>query len=223
MQRLQQLIDQGGPVALILLGMSVLALAIVLFKLWQFARLGVWNSSFADKAHQALEQGSPGEALEVCRRSSSPVARAMEAAIDAGNDPRMEPANTDAEVSRVGSNAVREMESGLRGLSAIAQLSPLLGLLGTVLGMIEAFIQLEDVGSQADPAVLAGGIWEALLTTAIGLAVAIPAMGAYYLLEGIVDRVKSEMRNRATSVLVYYRKERPWQPGGSTHNPSENR
>ena len=79
------------------------------------------------------------------------------------------------EVERVARVKLDGLESGLPFLSLIATISPLLGLLGTVLGMIEAFQQLETAGDRVDPAILSGGIWEALLTTAAGLSVAIPA------------------------------------------------
>ena len=86
----------------------------------------------------------------------------------------------------------------------IANLSPLLGLLGTVMGMIGAFAQLEGAGTKVDPALLAGGIWEALLTTAFGLSVAIPSLAAYYILEGQVDNVRANMKDAATRVLGAY-------------------
>ena len=83
----------------------------------------------------------------------------------------------------------------------IANLSPLLGLLGTVLGMIKAFSKLESAGTKVDPTILAGGIWDALLTTAFGLSVAIPALAAFYLLEGKVENSRSLMKDSATRVI----------------------
>ena len=89
----------------------------------------------------------------------------------------------------------------MRGLEVIASLSPLLGLLGTVLGMIKAFVRLESAGTKVDPAILAGGIWEALLTTAFGLSVAIPALAAFYILEGQVENVRAQMKDASIRVL----------------------
>jgi biopolymer transport protein ExbB len=107
----------------------------------------------------------------------------------------------DTEISRVGSAEIRNLESYLRGLEVIANLSPLLGLLGTVLGMIKAFARLESAGTKVDPAILAGGIWEALLTTAFGLSVAIPALAAFYILEGQVENVRAQMKDATIRVL----------------------
>jgi biopolymer transport protein ExbB len=78
-------------------------------------------------------------------------------------------------------------------------------LLGTVLGMIEAFIQLEGAGTQVDVGLLAGGIWEALVTTAAGLAVAIPALAALNALEGMVERMREEMVQLAARAVAYAR------------------
>ena len=77
-----------------------------------------------------------------------------------------------------------------RTLELIGLVAPLLGLLGTILGMIKAFKVLQDTGAQADPTLLAGGIWEALLTTALGLAVAIPAIVAFNLIENRIDNFR---------------------------------
>ena len=94
------------------------------------------------------------------------------------------------------------LRAGLRPLELIATVAPLIGLLGTVLGMISAFRTLQDSGGQADPALLAGGIWEALLTTAAGMTVAIPASVALTWFESIAERVQREMEDMATRIFL---------------------
>ncbi|XHE58623.1 MotA/TolQ/ExbB proton channel family protein [Phaeobacter sp. BS52] len=84
----------------------------------------------------------------------------------------------------------------------IATIAPLLGLLGTVLGMIAAFQALQAAGSKADPALLAGGIWEALLTTAAGMAVAIPASAALTWFEAVITRIRRDVEDSATRIFV---------------------
>ena len=84
----------------------------------------------------------------------------------------------------------------------IGNISPLLGLLGTVIGMIQAFQRLEEAGTQVDPALLSGGIWVALLTTAVGLIVALPAITALNLLEGKIDQVRLSMRDASARVIA---------------------
>jgi len=95
---------------------------------------------------------------------------------------------------RTGSQEIKKLEERLPILSAIGHLTPLMGLLGTVLGMIVCFQDMQTLGSQADPAALAGGIWISLLTTAFGLIVAIPVMAVYHFLEYFVTNRSDEMQ-----------------------------
>ncbi len=196
-----ELLAKGGPVMMVLLAVSGLAVLIIVAKLLQFARLGLGDLRFVDPAMTALDGSEPKAALALLAKRRHPVARVMESAIATGTDFRLGPEDRDAEISRVGSAQVRDLESHLRGLEVIANLSPLLGLLGTVMGMIGAFAELEDAGSKVDPALLAGGIWEALLTTAFGLVIAIPALAAYYVLEGRVESMRAAMKDAVTRVL----------------------
>lgn len=106
------------------------------------------------------------------------------------------------ETSRVAKLLLWETRSGLRALELIATIAPLIGLLGTVLGMIAAFQALQESGNQADPTVLAGGIWEALLTTAAGMAVAIPAAMALSYFESVADRIQVDMEDAATRIFT---------------------
>ncbi len=190
----------------VLLTLSVLATAIILVKLFQFFRSGLRRLEFVEHAMLALHRGQNGKALDVLQQQRSPVARVMETAVRCGADPGMSAKDVEAEVSRVGSAQIRNLESWLRGLSSIAHLSPLLGLLGTVTGMITAFMRLEEAGSRVDPSILSGGIWEALLTTAFGLTVAIPAMAAFYYLEGEVDHVRAAMKDATIRIMLHFGK-----------------
>ncbi|MFQ5589408.1 MAG: MotA/TolQ/ExbB proton channel family protein [Nitrospiria bacterium] len=201
-----KLLQQGGPVMYVLLSLSILATAIILVKLYQYIQSGIFRMGFVEKSLSALSADGPGEALHALSNQRNPVAQVMRSALRCGMDPAMPPKDVDAEVSRVGSAEIRNLESCLRGLSSIAHLSPLLGLLGTVIGMINAFMRLEAAGSRVDPALLSGGIWEALLTTAFGLTVAIPSMAAFYYLEGEVDKVRAAMNDACVRILLYFNK-----------------
>jgi len=200
------LFQQGGTVMYVLLFMSVLATAIILLKLYQFSRSGLRQTAFVDDTLSTLARGEHALALQNLQQQSSPVARVLESAVSFGANPVMSSRDVEAEVSRVGSAQIRNLESWLRGLSSIAHLSPLLGLLGTVTGMIVAFMNLQEAGSRVDPSILSGGIWEALLTTAFGLTVAIPAMAAFYYLEGEVDQVRATMKDASIRVLRHFGK-----------------
>jgi len=200
------LFQQGGTVMYVLLFMSVLATAIILLKLYQFSRSGLRQTAFVDDTLSTLARGDYALALQNLQQQTSPVARVLESAVSFGANSAMSSRDVEAEVSRVGSAQIRNLESWLRGLSSIAHLSPLLGLLGTVTGMIVAFMNLQQAGSQVDPSILSGGIWEALLTTAFGLTVAIPAMAAFYYLEGEVDQVRAAMKDASIQVLRHFGK-----------------
>ncbi len=191
---------------LVLLAMSVLAVTIILLKLFQFYRSGLRRLAFVDDTVLAVQRGEHEQAIKRLQQNDNPVAKVLESAIRYGANPIMSTGDVEAEVSRVGSAQIRNLESWLRGLSSIAHLSPLLGLLGTVTGMIVAFMSLEAAGSRVDPSILSGGIWEALLTTAFGLTVAIPAMAAFYYLEGEVDRVRAAMKDASIRVLLHFGK-----------------
>ncbi len=190
----------SGPAGMVLGLFSVAGLAIVLLKLWQFASVRIGQRSFIDPALRHFRMGRRDAALAELAKSRNPIARVLEVAI--GGSGRADPELLREEAWRVGNEHLEGLRSHLRGLEVIASLSPLLGLFGTVLGMISAFQQLETAGSRVDPSILSGGIWEALLTTAIGLAVAIPAVVALHWLERMVERLGSDMENAVTRVFT---------------------
>ncbi len=166
---LRGILDLGGPVVAILFVISVLTVGVTLYKVWQFAASGVGRHRVLSEALAAWDAGDRRAAKARLAESRSYLApllgTAMKAPDQLGIDERL-----DAEAGL----ALSELERGFRFLDTVAQLAPLLGLFGTVLGMIDAFQSLQAAGSSVDPSLLAGGIWVALLTTAVGLAVAMP-------------------------------------------------
>lgn len=184
-----QFIALGGPVLVILAGVSVVTLAIVLLKFWQFRTEGVGRHQRIREALASWDSGQTEAAAERLKQSESYLSRVLLLAMEVEDRPeaarRME-----AEAEQ----AFMPLERGLRVLDIVVQLAPLLGLFGTVLGMIEAFQSLQQAGSQVDPSALAGGIWVALLTTAAGLAVAMPTSMALTWFESRInaDRTLAE-------------------------------
>jgi len=201
-QALSTLVERGGPIVVVLLGLSVLALAIALLKLGQFARARLWSRAWIADAVAAARAGEHERALALIDGHPGPVARVLDCAVRGREEIGHDDALLREEVERVALAELGSLESNLRGLDSIASLAPLLGLLGTVLGMIRAFMRLEEAGSRVDPALLAGGIWEALLTTAVGLCVAIPTLAVLAWLESQVDRTRRRMEDAATRVLT---------------------
>jgi len=169
---LQDIVETGGPVVAILLAVSLVAIAVVIYKLWQFNRSGVGRHKALMQAVGAWDRGDAPAAQQALIQSSSYLVPLVASGMNsAGTDPEATSSRLNAEAEA----QFLKLESGFRFLDNVAQLAPLLGLFGTVLGMISAFQALQDAGNQVDPSILAGGIWVALLTTAVGLAVAMPA------------------------------------------------
>lgn len=193
----------GGPAIWAIAALSVIALALILWKIWRLALLGAWaGGRRARRAVELWAQGLEESALQELQGRRTCRAVLIRAAMDARRDISLDDAGARAETERVARNLIAEARSGLRPLELIATIAPLLGLLGTVLGMIAAFQALQEAGSQTDPATLAGGIWEALLTTAAGMAVAIPASMALTWFESVVDGLRLEMEDAATRIFL---------------------
>jgi len=197
----RDLIAKGGPVVVILLLMSVASLTVGLAKLMQFVWLGVGRRGRVDAALTAWIGGDRQRALALASRRPGPTAGVVGHVMGALSRGAKEPAARE-DGERVALEALAALKSHLRVIEATSQLAPLLGLFGTVIGMMSAFQALQTAGADADPAALAGGIWVALITTAVGLAVAIPAAAALYWFEGRIDAERAEMESALTRVLV---------------------
>lgn len=200
-ESVRALLDAGGPIMLILAGMSVIALTILLIKLWQFASLRRGGAEHLDGALDDWQAGRRGEAVARLAPASNPAAQIVRTAM-LGLLHDNDQATVREEVERRAGVLLAALRSHLRGLEVIASLSPLLGLLGTVIGMIDAFRALEAAGSQVDPGVLSGGIWVALLTTAAGLSVAIPTSVALSWLERLLEGTTQRLEDQVTRVFT---------------------
>lgn len=187
-----QLHDLGGPVVLVLLALSIIALTVITYKVWQFSAAGVGRHKALHSAVTAWDLGDIDRARSDIATSRSYLCPVVAAAFDGTADYDRLAAEAETRFAR--------LERGFRLLDTIAQLAPLLGLFGTVLGMISAFQALQDAGTQVDPSVLAGGIWVALLTTAVGLAVAMPVASVLSWFEARMDaeRVLAERALRTS-------------------------
>ena len=187
----------GGPVLFLLLITSVLSLALFGVKLQQFRRAGVGRHEELVKLIRLHDRGEVAEVEQRLTTAEDYLSRFALLAVRSGNAKEArERLEVEAEQSFL------KLESGLRILDIVAQTAPLLGLFGTVLGMIEAFQALQTAGSQVDPSVLAGGIWVALLTTAAGLAVAMPVSIGLAWLESQLDRDRAMAERILSSIAI---------------------
>jgi biopolymer transport protein ExbB len=196
------LIHLGGPAMWAIAALSVASLTLILWKVMRLAAMGAWSGSGPTARALILwRQGETAAALALLDHRPSVRAILTRTAMRAALEPGLDREGAEAETSRVARGLLAQAGWGLRGLELAATTGPLLGLLGTVTGMIESFQALQAAGARADTATLAGGIWEALLTTAAGMAVAIPAQIALVWFESIVDRLRHDMEDAATQVL----------------------
>lgn len=172
----------GGPIVWILIGLATIALAIVILKVWQFSVVGVDRSKPSRQALAAWHGGDSQEVIAALQARHDPTSQVIVCALQ-GLSQGFGDEIVREEVQRQANAHLEKLRLLLRPLAFIGTTSPLLGLLGTVIGMIAAFQGIQEAGSQVDPTVLSGGIWAALLTTAVGLGVAIPVSMAHSWLE----------------------------------------
>lgn len=179
------LIEKGGPVMWVLLAYSIVAVAIVVERLVHLQLLPKLNDD-------------PEQLYALNGRRMAPEAAIAIGVREAAQQGVKDLARV---ASRIGSEQLARMESGLRTLAWLGNTAPLLGLFGTITGMIKAFQVIEAAGGKVDAQVLAGGIWEAMITTGAGLAVAIPVLFLLHFLEGLVDRRAKSMQRVASMVI----------------------
>ena len=168
-----ELMSKGGIVMLPIFLCSVIALTVIFERLYYFFKINEDTQKLFGSLKELLEEGQHSQALDICRQSKGPVGRLLSTGISRKNFPKWKLEET---LSVAGQEELNNMGKNIRTLEVIATISPLMGLLGTVLGKVQAFNKVAEYKGQVDPSLLAGGIWEALLTTAAGLAVAIPAV-----------------------------------------------
>ena len=191
----------GGPVVLVLVFMSVVALAVTLYKLLQ---MRAFSGRSLDKLDEAVSRWCRGdeEAFALVQASKSPLAPMISKGMNWLADASADIAAVEAELTRMAQRILQQLNSLLGILEQVAYLAPLLGLLGTVLGIIDVFHGLAEQGANADSGQLAGGIWEALLTTAVGLCVAIPFALVHAGLQARIDKVRARTEDMMTRLFT---------------------
>lgn len=203
LDRLGEFLSVGGPVVWVLLLMSIAALSIIVLKLWQFVTLKPEFSGNLEEVFSLWRRGESQSALERLDEKVF-VANVVGFAMQSLNEGTWDEEVLKEELDRIAIRRLNELRSLLPALETIGTLSPLLGLLGTVLGMIDAFQAMEAAGTQVDPSVLSGGIWQALITTALGLSVAIPALIAHSWMDRKVQRVTAQFNDCITQLFTSF-------------------
>src|SRR5438445_2257673 len=191
-------LSNGGPVLWLILVSSAVAIAVFIERYLHCHRAQINSTEFLNGVRTVLKRENVVEALSICDATAGPVARLVKTAIlnrDFGRE-RVREALEEA-----GLTEVPRLEEKLNLLATIAQLAPLLGLLGTVLGFIQTFALMQDKGLYAHIGDLSTGVWKALVCAAAGLAVAIPAHAGYNYLVSRVNSIVLDMERAATDIV----------------------
>ena len=192
-----ELLNNGGPIMWVLLLTSSVALVVFVQRLLHYHREQINSTEFLIGVRNVLKRDNVVEAISICDATPGPVARMVKIAIlsrDRGRDGIREA------LEEAGLMEVPRLEERLNVLATVAQISPLMGLFGTSLGFIKLFGELERSGQFAAIENLAGGIWQALLCTATGLAVAIFAYAGYNYLVGRVNSIVLDMEKSSAEI-----------------------
>ena len=198
MPTLPVMLSNGGPVLWLLLLVSAVGVAVFIERFLHCHRAQINSTEFLNGVRTVLKRNNVVEALSICDATPGPVARLVKTAIlnrDQGRE-RLREALEEA-----GAAEVPRLEEKLNLLAAIAQLAPLLGLLGTVLGFMQTFYQMQEAGLTTPVIRLSDGVWRALVCAAAGLAVTIPAHAGYIYLVSRVNSIVLDMERAATEIV----------------------
>ena len=183
---------KGGWIMLILLLLSIVCFYIFFNRIAVYRKAAINDPHFMDRIKDYMKSGENKSAVIFCQATASPISRIVEKGIGlADHDTK--------DVQRGMENAanveIAKLEKGLSGLSTIASAAPMIGFLGTVIGMVRAFWEMANAGNNIDVSLLSGGIYEAMITTVGGLIVGIIALFAYNYLVSRVDSITNEMES----------------------------
>ena len=177
---------------------SLIAVGIFIERMMVLRKAKINLNAFLLKIRQSLNKRDFDNALLICSTTPGPISKVIEKGIRLRGQSREEIKDA---IESAGRSEIYQLEKGFAALATISGVAPLTGFLGTVTGMIQAFMRIQELGGNVNATVLAGGIWEALITTAAGLIVGIPALLAYNYLVTKVQRLVFEMEVSSTNLL----------------------
>ena len=193
-----EILQKGGPLMWIILLCSVVALGVFFERLLYLHRVSIRIGELLGGLSLLLQRDNIPEALQECSVTPGPVARVLQAALQHPQADRMELKEITTDTGLL---ELPKLERNLSILSMLAYITPLIGLLGTVLGLLDAFLVISAHGGYATAAEIAKGVFESLLTTAAGLAVAIPAFLAYSYLSSRVSDLIHDMERAGIEII----------------------
>ncbi|RKX33523.1 MAG: MotA/TolQ/ExbB proton channel family protein [Verrucomicrobia bacterium] len=200
-----ELMVKGGWIMWPILVCSIAAAVLFLERVFHLHRAQIKPDDFLNGIYTIVNRGNTAEAVSICDQTPGPVAHMVRTALLHSDEPPEELKQT---INKAGLGEVPRLEKNLGGLLTIAQVTPLLGLMGTVIGLIRVFMAMEQHAPLAEIGDLSAGIWQALTTTAVGICVSIPAFAAYNFLLSRVESITLNMEYAAEEIfrfLVYDR------------------
>ena len=187
-----EMATKGGWLMIVLLVLSIMAIYIFGNKWWMIRKAGKIDKNFMKDIHDMIHEGKIKSAIALCQKYDSPIARLVEKGIERIGRPLPD---IQAAVENMGNVEVARLEKGLPMLATISGGAPMIGFLGTVSGMIEAFFRMSTAGNNIDITLLSGGIYEAMVTTVGGLFVGIIAYFGYNYLTSQISNLVFKMEN----------------------------
>ena len=199
------LLAKGGPVVYILLALSVYVLSIVIYKIHVLSKVNFFRFDVTQDSLAMWLDNKKEDAYKAISKDIHPQKEVVSFTMYhllKNNITQAKERYLREEVLRLSQERLEYYDSNLDTLKVIAMVAPLLGLLGTVFGMIDAFQQMEMAGNNINPSTLSGGIWEALLTTAVGLSVAIPTVLFESYFRATNEKLKINIEHSVTKLLT---------------------
>lgn len=215
-----ELLQLGGHIMWLIVLASIIGFAVFVERLIHYHRCSIDIGEFLKGITALVRAGKFDEAIDRCDEAYGPAVRVVQAALMKRSLPK---SDLKEFVAEIGQLQMPRLEQNLGLLATIAYLSPLLGLLGTVLGMIKAFMEMNTSMGSAPVSDLAGGIWEALITTAGGLAVAIVAYSAFSYLHFRLNRIVSDIERAAIEIVQVLNEPPAAQPSPAKAETAEDK
>ncbi|HQB06269.1 MAG TPA: MotA/TolQ/ExbB proton channel family protein [Rectinema sp.] len=211
-------ISKGGPILWVIMGLSVVALAIVIERLLYLRRISIDEEKLFLRIKTSLMEGHFSEALAICDQNISPFSTLFKVGIEN----RKQPEYLQRELLKDAASLESvNLERGLTTLGTISNISTLLGLLGTVTGTMRAFGVLGKFGAVSDPAALASGVAEALITTVGGLVVAIPVIMIYNYFVSRVNLIMTRLETQVNNLVSFISSYGGKEPDRAEEKPSK--
>jgi biopolymer transport protein ExbB len=202
-----ELMIKGGVIMWPIMLCSIAAAAMFVERVFHLHRAQIKQDDFLNGIYTIVNRGNTAEAVSICDQTPGPVAHVVRIALLHADE---EPGELKQTISKAGLSEIPRLEKNLGGLLTVAQISPLLGLLGTIIGLVNVFLVMERGAPLVGIGDLSAGIWQALITSAVGLCISIPSFAGYNFLLSRVERITLNMEHAAEEIyrfLVYDREQ----------------